>query len=174
MRTGTSILAKRYAGAFDRIANNTQEAATNLAMLEESLGKLKDISPYLVNPTINRQVKAELIEKALPANIAKVFLLVLIKEKRFDLTSEIIKELYNLLDIRRDIKRAKVFTAQELDGFVKEQIKKELEIYFKTNLTLDFKQDKNLISGLKIKVGDFYIEDSSASRLRELEGILRE
>lgn len=174
MKTGTSILAKRYACAFDCIAKNTEEAAANLAMLEESLGKLKEISPYLINPTINGQIKAELIEKALPANTAKVFLLVLIKEKRFDLTSEIIKELYNLLDIRRGIKRGEVFAARELDSTAKEQIKKELENYFKTNLTLDFKEDKSLISGLKIKVGDFYIEDSSASRLRELEERLRE
>ena len=89
-------------------------------------------------------------------------------------TNEIIKELYNLLDIRRGIKRGQVFTANELNNTAKEQIKKELENYFKTNLTLDFKEDKSLISGLKIKVGDFYIEDSSASRLRELEERLRE
>ena len=34
MKTGTSILAKRYACAFDCIAKNTEEAAANLAMLE--------------------------------------------------------------------------------------------------------------------------------------------
>ena len=174
MKTGTLVLAARYAAAFDRIAKNTDEAAANLAMLEDSLGKLKEISAYLKNPTINRQIKTELIDKTLPNNIVKVFLLVLIKEKRFDLLGAIIKEIHNLLDIRLGIKRAKVFTAKELDSNSKEQIKKELEAYFKTNLTLDFKEDASLISGLKIKVGDFYIEDSSASRLRELEEMLRE
>lgn len=174
MKTGTLILAARYAKAFDRIAKNTDEAALNLASLEDSLKSLQTISPYLENPSINGKAKAELIEKILPGNIVKVFLLVLVKEKRFNLIGEIIKELYTLLDERRGIKRAKVFTAKELDTAQKEKIKTELENYFKTKLTLDFKEDQSLISGLKIKVGDFYIEDSAASRLRELEGILRE
>lgn len=168
------VLAQRYAKALDRIAKSTDEAAANLISLEESLGKLKEFSPYLKNPTISGQIKSELIEKALPNNIAKIFLLVLIQEKRFDLLEEIIKQLYMLLDIRRGVKRGKVFTATELDNTTKEQIKKELENYFKSDLTLDFKEDKSLISGLKIKVDDFYIEDSSASRLRELEERLRE
>ncbi len=168
------VLAQRYAKALDRIAKNTDEAAANLASLEDSLIKLKEISPYLKNPTISGQIKTELIEKALPDNTAKTFLLVLIQEKRFDLLEEVIKQLYELLDKRRGIKRGKVFTARELDNTTKEQIKKELENYFKSSLTLDFKEDKSLISGLKIKVGDFYIEDSSASRLRELEERLRE
>lgn len=174
MKTGTLILSSRYAKAFDSIAKNTQEAADNLAMFEESLKALAGIAPYLENPTINGQIKTELIEKTLPKNIAKIFLLVLVKEKRFNLTGEILKELYRLLDKRKGLKRAKIFTAKELDFNTKEKIQTELEAYFKEKLTIDFKEDISLISGLKIKVGDFYIEDSAASRLRELENILRE
>ena len=60
------------------------------------------------------------------------------------------------------------------DDATKTQIQTALENYFKTKLTLGFKENKSLISGVKIKVGDFYIEDSSRSRLRELENILTE
>lgn len=174
MKTGTLILAKRYAKAFDRIAKNTDEAARNLASFEESLKSLQGISAYLANPTINSKVKENLIEKSLQNNIAKVFLIVLIKEKRFNLAEEILKELNILLDERRGIKRAQVISAATLDNATKTQIQTALENYFKTKLTLGFAEDKSLISGLKIKVGDFYIEDSSRSRLRELENILTE
>jgi len=174
MKTGTLILAQRYAKAFDRIAKNTDEAARNLASFEESLKSLQGISAYLANPTINSKVKENLIEKSLQNNIAKVFLIVLIKEKRFNLAEEILKELNILLDERRGIKRAQIISAATLDNATKTQIQTALENYFKTKLTLGFAEDKSLISGLKIKVGDFYIEDSSRSRLRELENILTE
>ncbi|MBO7605528.1 MAG: ATP synthase F1 subunit delta, partial [Elusimicrobiaceae bacterium] len=125
-------------------------------------------------PTINSKVKESLIEKSLPENIARELLKVLIKEKRFNLADEILKELNILLDERRGIKRAQVTSAVALDDKTKTQIQTALENYFKTKLTLGFKEDKSLITGLKIKVGDFYIEDSSRSRLRELENILTE
>lgn len=174
MKTGTLILAQRYAKAFDRIAKNTEEAARNLASFEDAIKKLQDISAYLANPTINSNVKENLMEMSLPDNIAKAFLVVLIKEKRFNLTEEIFKQLNILLDERRGIKRAQITSAVNLDDATRMQIQTALEKYFKTKLTLGFKEDKGLISGLKIKVGDFYIEDSSSSRLRELENVLTE
>ena len=174
MKTGTLILAARYAKALDRIAKNTEEAARNLASFESALKNLQGISAYLANPTINSKVKEDLIEKSLPDNIARAFLLVLIKEKRFNLADEILKQLNVLLDTRRGIKRAQIISAVKLNDETKTQIQTVLEQYFKTKLTLGFKEDVSLISGLKIKVGDFYIEDSSSSRLRELENVLRE
>ena len=174
MKTGTLILAARYAKALDRIAKNTEEAARNLASFEDALKNLQGISAYLANPTINSQVKEKLVAKSLPDNIARAFLIVLIKEKRFNLADEILKQLNILLDERRGIKRAKVTSAVKLNEDTKTQIQTALEKYFKTKLTLGFEEDKSLISGLKIKAGDFYIEDSSRSRLRELENVLRE
>ena len=174
MKTGTLILAQRYAKAFDRIAKNTDEAAHNVASFEESLKNLQDISAYLANPTIISKVKESLIEKSLPDNIARALLKVLIKEKRFNLADEILKQLNILLDGRRGLQRAQVTSAAALDDKTKTQIQTALENYFKTKLTLNFKEDKSLISGLKIKMGDFYIEDSSSSRLRELENVLTE
>ena len=174
MKTGTLILAARYAKALDRIAKNTDEAARNLASFEEALKNLQGVSAYLANPTINSKVKENLIEKSLPDNTARAFLKVLIKEKRFVLADEILKQLNILLDERRGIKRAQVTSAVQLNEDTKKQIQTALEKYFKTKLTLGFEEDKSLISGLKIKMGDFYIEDSSRSRLRELENVLRE
>ncbi len=174
MKTGTLILANRYAKAFDRIAKNTDEAARNLASFEDALKNLQGISTYLVNPTINSKIKENLIKKSLPDNIARALVIVLIKEKRFDLTDEILKQLNVLLDERRGIKRAKVTSAVKLNEETKKQIQTALEKYFETKLTLGFEEDESLISGLKIKMGDFYIEDSSRSRLSELENALRE
>ena len=174
MKTGTSILAKRYAKAYDRIAQNTDDAARNLASFEQSLADLQGIIPYLENPTINEDAKVSLVAKALPQNKAQVFILVLIKEKRFYLVNEILKEIKALLDLRQGIKRATVTSAAPLNEDTKTKIQKYLEDYFKTKLALEYKEDKGLISGIKIKAGDFYIEDSAASRLRELAGILRE
>jgi len=174
MKTGTLILAKRYAVAYDRIAKNTDEAAHNLTELENCLKELQGLSIYLDNPTISEEVKISLVQKALSQNNALAFVIVLIKEKRFYLVNEILKEIHSLLDLRRGIKKATVTSAAALDEGIKAKIQKFLEDYFKTKLALEFKEDKGLISGIKIKAGDFYIEDSAASRLRELAGILRE
>ena len=91
-----------------------------------------------------------------------------------DLVDEILKQLKVLLDARRGIKRAQIISAVKLEDATKTQIQTALEKYFDTKLTLGFKEDESLISGLKIKMGDLYIEDSAASRLRELEDILTE
>jgi len=174
MKTGNLILAKRYALAYDRIAKNTEEAVHNMAEFENCLKELKGLWVYLENPTINEDAKVSLTEKALPQNNARAFILVLIKEKRFYLAGEILKEIKALLDLRQGIKRATVTSAAPLNEDTKIKIRKYLENYFKTELALEFKEDKGLISGIKIKAGDFYIEDSAASRLRDLAGILRE
>ena len=104
MKTGTLILAMRYAKALDRIAKNTDEAARNLASFEDVLKKLQDISVYLANPTINSKVKENLIEKSLPDNIARAFLVVLIKEKRFNLANEVLNQLNALLEMESSTK----------------------------------------------------------------------
>ena len=174
MKTGTIILAMRYAKAFDSIAKNTDEAANNLASFEDCLEGLKEISFYLANPSISGEIKVNLLSKVLPKNIASAFLAVLVKEKRINLAWEILQELRNLLDERRGIKRVQVISAKEITEQSKEQIQAALENYFKTKLILSFEEDESLVSGLKIKAGDFYIEDSSSSRLRELENVLTE
>ncbi len=175
MKANMSVLAQRYAKAYDSAAKNNAAAQSNMELLREALSSLKSVEAYVNNPTIPSAVKMEIAAKAYgKEDSALAFIKLLISAGRFYLAEEIVKELQNLLDLRLGIKRVTVTSAKELDDKAKQGLSEALSRYFNSALALDFKNDPALLSGITIRCGDILIDGSAEGRLKQMAKILTE
>lgn len=175
MKANTSVLAKRYAKAYDALAKDNADAKVNAALFEGILSSLQPVEDYLNNPTIPSSVKQDIVSKAYRVqDKALNFVKTLIAAGRFYLAAEISKELKELLDKRLGIKRITVTSAQELDDTAKRSISNALSKYFNSVLVLDFKTNAALLSGITVRCGDTVIDGSAQGRLEQMAKILTE
>lgn len=174
MKTGSLMLAKRYALAFNSVATDTNMAATNLATFEEDLKQLEPISSYIESPVLPYKIKEELLDKTLGKNEGLSLIKVLVKAKRFNLLEEVHKELKHLLDTRRGIKRVIIKVASALEDKNKKELEETLSIYFKTKLEVSYEIDASLLAGIKVIFGDFYLDTSALARIEQLRENLME
>ena len=130
MKANMSVLAQRYAKAYDSAAKDNAAAQLNMELLKESLSSLSSIEAYINNPTIPSAVQMEIAAKAYgKEDSASAFIKLLISAGRFYLAPEIIKELQTLLDSRLGIKRVTVTSAGELiDGSAEGRLKQMAKI----------------------------------------------
>ena len=64
---------------------------------------------------------------------------------------------------------AKLISAKELKDDEVEKIKKDLFAKFGSKINLDYKVDKDLISGLIIQVGSIMIDNSMKNKLKQIK-----
>ena len=166
-------IAHKYAVAFDFCANNAQEARENFFSYHKSLEKLARVKDIVENPAIAFNQKESFLRDFLGKDIGACFVLLLVKAKRQHLAKVIERELMFLLDKREKINRAQVTTAHPLNPQEKEQAQKTLSEYFKTHLTLSFKEDKNILGGIIVKKDDICIDGSILGQLKNLEQALK-
>ena len=174
MKTGSLMLAKRYAIAFDSLSKDTIQAQKNFASFKETLKQIEPIKKELNSPVLPFAIKQELLTKF---NLQKeIFnlLLVLIKANRFALIKEIENELQNLLYKREGVKPVLVQSAKQLTLETKQHLEQTLNAYFKTRVIVSYELKPEFLAGLKIKVDDLYIESSILGRLNNLHDKLKE
>lgn len=175
MKANTTVLAQRYAKAYDGVAKDNAAAQHNYELFKGALSALKAVEYYINNPTIPARVKLEVASKAYPEqDVAGAFVKLLIASGRYYLAGEIERELSALLDARLGIKRVSVISAAELDEKAKSGLSAALREYFDSALALEYKLDANLLSGIMIRCGDVLIDGSAQGRLKQMAKILTE
>ncbi len=175
MKANTTVLAQRYAKAYDGVAKDNAQAQSNYELFKAALSALKVAEYYINNPTIPARVKLEAASKAYPnSDVAGAFVKLLIASGRYYLAGEIEKELSALLDARLGIKRVSVISAAELDETAKSGLSAALSKYFDSALALEYKLDESLLSGIMIRCGDVLIDGSAQGRLKQMSKILTE
>jgi len=175
MKANDSVLAKRYAKAYDGLAQGNALAKVNMTLFKDVLSALKPVENHLNNPTIPSCVKLEIVSKICSDNNqAGNFVKTLISAGRYYLAPEIEKELQNLLDVRFGIKRVSVTCAAEMEESAKIRLRNYLSEYFNSIVELDFKTDASLLSGITVRCGDILIDGSASGRLKQMAKILTE
>ncbi|HMO01757.1 MAG TPA: ATP synthase F1 subunit delta [Oligoflexia bacterium] len=167
-------IAKKYARAlFD-----TTELA-NLEFVEEKFKELieiwnstPDLKLSLTNRSINSSEREELVKKFTETLNAKEiftrFCSSLLNRGRITLLPEIWEEFQRLLNAHKKLKHVEVTSARDLTTDEQEEIKENLESKFAAQTKISWKIDKNLISGIKIKIGDRLIDASAKKFIDDL------
>lgn len=169
----TFYIAQKYATAFDSCAKNTQEAKANFLSYQKALKCLEQIKDIIGNPAIAFNQKKPLLDKVLGQDIGASFISLLVEQKRFYLAPYIEQELMSLLDKRQNIKRAQVTTAFALNDKEQKQVQKVLKDFFKEEIALSFKEDKNILGGMIVKQEDLCIDGSVLGQLENLKQTLK-
>jgi ATP synthase F1 delta subunit len=161
-------LAVRYARAYDGVSKNNEEARINLQAYISALNLLKEAAVYINNPAISLGVKQKLISKIILRGKAADFIKLLVLKKRFALAWDISAQLQNLLDLRLGVKRVNIVFAREIPQEQKLKLQDVLKDFFKSEVSLNYDEDKKLLCGIQIRHGDTLIDASALGRIKQM------
>ena len=168
-----SILARRYVEPLFEVAlekDQLDRIAEDLSGLDEALKASADLRRFLTNPSIERHVKKTVIQKVFDgvSQYTMNFMKLVIEKNRTEILLHARQLYMNLLNAQRGMTPGVVETATPLDDATFERVRKELEVRFQTKLELERKVAKDLLGGMRVRVGNTVIDGSVQGRLARL------
>ncbi len=104
----------------------------------------------------------------------KNFFLLLIEKRRIFFVEKICESFLKLCSKKRGEIKASLISSKELSQSELEEISKEFSKTMGLILKFDYKQDANLIGGLKLQLGSIMIDTSIRNKLRKYEQAMLE
>ncbi len=167
-------LARKYARAIFELAqeeNRLVEYGDELAAVRQGLDSVPVASAFLTNPQVETQAKKDLIKKLFEGEVSDDvyhFLLLLVDKRRIGLI-DAIDDLFRSLSYEaRGIVVADVTTAAPATAAQQEKITQKLTQVTGKTVKLRLHEDKSLIGGVVVKIGDKRVDGSVAGRLATL------
>ena len=183
MDSGSAILAKRYARAYMGLDGKGHGAELDKAALAK-LDGLRHIfeaarphQKVLTHPVINSGVKLEVLEKILGAGYtgpAAAFTALLVRQGRFDLFEDIMRDCLNIYYDFSGVLRADVFSRFPLSEGEEKRIETLLAGMTGKKISLRKVIAERVVGGFEIKIGDTLIDASVRGRLEALKAGLLE
>jgi len=179
--TFSNSTSRSYSLALYEICKENSElnlVEKNMKSLNELLNLSSELKDVILNPTIKKEDKKNIILKIAKqnnfSNSLKNFLgYVSIKNRLFFL-EKIIKSFLNLVSKKKGELKAKLISAKKLSTEEQKKIQNELSENFKSQLKIDYKYQPDLIAGLIIQVGSIMVDTSVKTKLKKLENNLVE
>ena len=160
----------RYARAFAALVDNKDLPAV-LAQLNAAQNIIC-CAPAFYSPVIPAEKKQEVINDIFKSSAVYVrnLLLLLAENKKLRLLPQIIKDARDISDKRTGTLRAEIFYAHTPDA---KKIEAALKNLFKAKtVSAEYKEDKQLLGGIKIKTPDIVIDGSVKKSLEKLQSLL--
>ena len=175
-------MASRYAKAIFNVAvedGKEKEYFEELRGIDEFFKENGDALRFITLPIYPKKERMELLESVISSfNLSPPvaeFMRVLFENGRVSYIHQIIEEYQRLLDEREGVKRGVVFSPYPVDEKLGEKLSEVLAQFFKVNrVVLSYQEDKSLIGGIRVKVGDTVIDGSLSCQLKRLKEKLLE
>jgi len=176
-----SNISKRYARAFFDIAGEEQKLEqyyNELHQFSSVIAQNKDLGGFLANPIFEQEIKKKVLEKIIgklslsPMTIN--FLKLLIDKKRIDILPDIETCYRQLMDETLQKVRVTVKTAFPLSGEMQSHITSSLKKMTGRTVDVTVENDKNLLGGIVIGVGDTLYDGSIKNQLNNMRNLLGE
>ncbi len=176
------IVARRYAKALFELAREegkVGEIGGEIRLFNEILQNTPALKVLLCGPVYDFHVKKEALERVVVtmglSELTSRFLLLLIKKNRLAILDEILKVYQGLEDQEMGRVRARAYLPDaDRESPVLDRIRSRLEEVTGKEVLLDVEEDKDMIGGVIVKIGDILIDGSVRSRLLSLKKRIRE
>ncbi len=155
--------------------NHLEEIGQELADIAEILDQNPEYKTFLTSPQIAKEDKIQSIDNIFGDKIQKTtknFIKVLIGNGRAAYLSEVAKEYKKLLRTHLGIVYVEAVTAVPMDEEQKQRLTANLEQKLNQKVELNNLIDKNIIGGMKIRMGEKSMDASVSSRLKSLQAEL--
>lgn len=166
-------IARPYAEAAFEVAKEEGklvEWSEQLANLS-AIASDEAMTAYMVNPSVTSEDVLKLLVDVMDSNLnseVKNLLTVMAENKRLDALSEV-AEVFEELKATEDKRvRATVISARKATVEQKKKLSAALNAKFDAEVEITYEEDPSLISGIKIKVGDWVVDGSALSQLNKL------
>ena len=171
-------LARKYGTAIFEIANEDnklEEYGRELADVSQAIFAKEELKDFLTNPQIQPEDKKQVLLRLLKDQVSPMmmnFLLLLVDKRRIVLL-EAINDCYQELSNKaQGIIVADVTTAYELKAELRSRLSSKLESVTGKKIQLRTHQDRSIIGGVVVKIGDTRIDGSVIGRLQALKAEL--
>ena len=168
-------LARKYSRAIFEIAQEEDklvEYGRELAGVQADIGSVPAAMSFLTNPQVETKAKKELLAKLFADELSKnaySFLMLLVDKRRFALLEAITEDYQMLSNQARGILIADVTTAEPASAEQQDKIREKLAQVTGKKVELRLHENKGLIGGVVVKIGDRRIDGSVAGRLETLK-----
>ncbi|MDD5655923.1 MAG: ATP synthase F1 subunit delta [Elusimicrobia bacterium] len=172
MRTADRTLARRYARALFAAAAGKGREEVVAEELRACAGALASARGWLGDPRVPLAEKKQLVAGDLADRISELtadFLRLLIDRKRFDLLPQAAEDFSALLRRKRGVARALVFAARPLPEADRRRLRQRLESFAGCGVELEMRLDPDLLGGLRVRLGDWVLDNSLRGQLRGLK-----
>ena len=171
----TSAVSKNYAQALIELGTDNKVSfetlSEDLKNVDETITSSKDLSTVLTNPSINNDVKYEIIEAIFKDKIDTEvlnFIKLLIEKDRIKEFSEIHTEFITKVNSINNIKPVTVVSAVKLDDTQKKRIVGILTDKMNKTILPHWETDKSIIAGLIVRMEDDIIDMSIRHRINKM------
>ena len=139
----------------------------------KSLETIKEFSTFIKNPLFKQSDQTEILNALikkfdLNPTLGK-FLKFLVSKRRLFYLDKILKDFILYCSFKRGEIEAKLISAKDLKEDEVNNIKNDLFAKFGSKINLNYKVDKDLISGLIIQVGSIMIDNSMKNKLKQIK-----
>ncbi|KAG3146327.1 hypothetical protein PI126_g13366 [Phytophthora idaei] len=174
-------LHARYANALYSVAakqNQLESVEKELLTIEETIAKEPNFASFLHDPTIARASKkediAKVMEKAKFSKPVAGLFEVLADNGRLPDAAAVISAFKKLMGAYRGEVQAKVTSADPLTKTQLDQVKKALGARVEKNekLLLETVVDPEILGGLKVQIGNYFIDLSLATKIDKINTLL--
>ena len=171
-------LANKYAKAIFEIAQEEKKLDAydkDLAKVQKDVFSVPEAVKFFKNPLVPHKAKKELLTKALKKEISETvmnFLMLLTDKSRIGIFNEIYEIFTSLKNKAQGILVVDVTSAFPVTKQQENLLTKKLVSLTNKKITLRKHEDKKILGGLVIKIGDKLIDGSAAGRLRSLKSSL--
>lgn len=173
-------VTRRYATALyeeAREAGVLEAVDDNVLQLRRSLESNRELSRFFESPVIPQEKKDTIVRQLLEDRMEDLtvrFLRLLVRKDRESLTEAILDQYQSLRDEQRGIVDARVTVAHPLTEEGREALVETLEEKTGKKIRLHLDEDRDLVGGIVIRIGDRVFDGSVRSQLHALRDRLRE
>ena len=168
--------SRSYAIALYELSKENSEldsVENGMKSLDELINQSSDFKEMILNPTISREDKRNVIfaiaDKNNFSKILKKFLGYITIKNRLFFLKKIIENFLNLVSKNKGELKAKLISPKKLSVEEQKKIQSELSKDFKSQLKINYEYDPDLIAGLIIQIGSVMIDTSIKTKLKKLE-----
>jgi F-type H+-transporting ATPase subunit delta len=171
-------LATKYARAIFELAQEEKKLDDydkDLNKIQADVFSVPEAVKFFQNPLIPHQAKKDLLTKAFKGEISgdiMNFLMLLVDKNRIGIFNEIYEIFTGLKNQEQGILVADVVMAFPLSKTQENQLTKKLAAITGNKIQIRKHEDKSILGGLIVTIGDKRIDGSAAGRLRNLKSTL--
>jgi|SRR5579883_2170664 len=175
MKTNLAVVAEHYADALLQLATDARVDKTILDDLQEVtvvLRRTPEFEIVLKHPSVSPTEKKQMVISIFGGKIHDLtlrLLELLADKRRLDLIAHILKEYENLWRRRQNIIAGTLYFADKPEPHILSQMKAKLQSKLGKQLQLEEQEDRTLIGGYLLKLGDTVIDGSLKGRLQSIE-----
>ena len=171
-------LATKYSRAIFELAleeNKLDDYDKDLSKVQADVFSMPEAVKFFQNPLVPHSAKKDLLVKAFKKEISETtmnFLMLLVDKNRIGIFNEIYEIFTGLKNQEQGILVADVVMAFPLTKTQENQLTKKLSSITGKKIQIRKHEDKSILGGLIVTIGDKRIDGSAAGRLRALKNTL--